>query len=289
MLCRDADAARRVNLTNSDKPQDFYGDVIAHVWAELEADSNEWAAWWRHRLEPLQPRKLRKLIKTPAGTFAYNVTDYGMVEQINEVYRDTFKGNEPRSAAAYYLAKKIRGACEELLPGPNRVMRYIHKLARFRTAEGDFLRWVSPTGFPVCNRYQKPNYKTVYLPGGIEHEVADGCLPIIREKKARNAAAPNFVHSLDAAHLIRTVNAAVSERIINVLCVHDAYCCLAPQAQRFNTIIRRELGVMHAYYDGLHRLRNWNVNADVFPLPPYGDLNPLDIQHPETYAEYSFS
>ena len=48
--------------------------------------------------------------------------------------------------------------------------------------------------------------RTVYLPGGGEHDVAIGCLPIIDSVKVLNAAAPNFVHSLDAAHLCRIAN-----------------------------------------------------------------------------------
>jgi len=51
-------------------------------------------------------------------TLSYNVKDDGMIQQMDEVYADLFDGNEPATEAARYLAKKIRKACEELLPGP---------------------------------------------------------------------------------------------------------------------------------------------------------------------------
>ena len=61
-----------------------------------------------------------------------------------------------------------------------------------------------------------------------------------------NAASPNFVHSLDAAHLIRVVNRANAEGITNLLTVHDLYACLAPQAVRLGEIIRGELAELYA-------------------------------------------
>ena len=43
--------------------------------------------------------------------------------------------------------------------------------------------------------------------------MGDGFKPGILKRKSMNAAAPNFVHALDASHLIRVVNAAASEGI----------------------------------------------------------------------------
>ena len=69
LLCRDADAARRVNLIETDRPQDLYGDVVAHVVAEVKSDSHPSAAWWRDRFNLLTPKQRRKLLKTPAMTY----------------------------------------------------------------------------------------------------------------------------------------------------------------------------------------------------------------------------
>ena len=163
LLCRDTDAARRVNLIANETPQDLYADIIARTRKLLEFDDNKWAAWWRNRLKDLNRKQIRKLLKTPGATFAYNVTNSGMVDQINDVYRDLFDGNEPRLEAGLYLAKKIRRACEELLPGPAGVMQYICDLADHCSDQDRFVEWVSPTGLPIANRYEKPNTKKVYL------------------------------------------------------------------------------------------------------------------------------
>jgi DNA-directed RNA polymerase len=81
------------------------------------------------------------------------------------------------------------------------------------------------------------------------------------------------------------VLAAQSEGIINVLTVHDSFACLAPQATRFNQIIRRELAMLYACQDHLHGLRDYNdIDADAVKLPEYGKLDPLDVQQ----SEYPF-
>ena len=68
------------------------------------------------------------------------------------------------------MAKKIRRACEELLPGPAGAMKYICDLADHCTAQGRVMEWTSPTGLPIANRYEKPNTKKrVHLvTGGVE-------------------------------------------------------------------------------------------------------------------------
>jgi hypothetical protein len=84
----------------------------------------------------------------------------------------------------------------------------------------------------------------------------------------KSAAAPNFVHSLDAAHLVKVVNRAVSEDIADILTVHDCYYGLAPQAERLHSIILDELGNLYLQHDPLGELRARNVSdPDVLPVP----------------------
>jgi hypothetical protein len=287
MLCRDRSAGERVNLADTDSPRDIYSDVTAHVVAELETDRHDWATWWRGRFKLLDdddPKKKRKLLKVPVMTLAYNVKDDGMIRQMSEVYAGYFGGNEPTPQAARYLAQKVRKACEELLRGPAAVMQYITALTRQYNGEERFLEWRSPTGFPVSNRYNEKRWKTINLlrhGERIRHMVADGYLPKIDKKKAANSAPANFIHSLDAAHLVRVVNAAMDEGIGEIVCVHDSFACLATQGVRFNRIIRTQLAMLYARQDHLLAL---GEQSGIAPPCP-GELDPLDVQN----AEYCFA
>ena len=304
LMCRDADAGKLVNLTNSEEMYDIYGKIVNWVRTDLELERDEWAVWWCGEFAKLDnnPRAVRDLIKTPAMTFAYSSTNKGMADQIVEVYRDikVLQRLDPRDLerAALYLAKRIREGCKELLPEPAKVMQYIRSLARHCTQQGRFLVWTTPTGFPVLNAYNEPDKKTVNVlrmdGSRLRADIAVGTLPEIRKTKVLNTAAPNFTHSLDASHLIRTVNVAVSEGIKDVATVHNSFACLAPQATLFNKVIRQELGLMYKCYDALGRLRAQNgwryfpmfLAVNDFPEPPaYGELDPLSIWQ----AEFPFT
>jgi hypothetical protein len=93
------------------------------------------------------------------------------------------------------------------------------------------------------------------------------------------------VHSLDSAHLIKAVLVANAEGIIDIVTVHDCYCCLAPQAYRFTEIIRSAMASMYEQHDPLIGLYERNVgNANVGPPPRFGTLRPRDVER----AEYAF-
>jgi DNA-directed RNA polymerase, mitochondrial len=167
-------------------------------------------------------------------------------------------------------------------------MNYVCEVAEHCTKDGRFLQWTSPTGFPVENRYQVSNVVTVNCMSGdvrVRHDIADGVTPEIRKGKAKFSAAPNFVHSRDAAHLIKTVNAAVSEGISDILTVHDCFSCLAPQAERFRKIITHELSEMYPDDEyALAELQSCNVGP---PPPPRGTLLPSGerIYFPSQYVK----
>lgn len=309
MLARDEEAGKLVNLIDSPTPQDIYGVITQHIMTLLKtedqrlskskkrnANNNDWCFdWWRRRLYDLKnERDRRKLFKSPIMTFAYSVTAKGMADKLLETYRDLFRNStEPKPEAIRFLAKTVRAACEDLLPGPTRIMNYVRKLALYRYKQEKFLEWRTGTGFPVSNRYQEPNVVDLDLgSGGVRsrYTVADGALPKIKKGKILNAASPNFVHSLDATHLIRTVLSANNEGIRDILTVHDSMACLAPHARLFGQIIRREMAMLYIASNPLADLRKANVDdPNILPLPPFDPKrdNP-DLPYKVLDAEYPF-
>jgi DNA-directed RNA polymerase len=278
MIVRDEETARLVNLIDGDEPQDVYSVVIKQVLLDLE-DPSELSPWWRDRLEDIGPRQTRKILKTPIMTYGYSVSVFGMAEQIADAYAGS---NQPLPhGAAFFLAEKIRKAVEKLLPGPARVMRWARAIAQACSKEGRIVQWTSPTGFPCANRYNKPLFTTLNLRyGGQRHRprVAYGSSPEIKKRKAIDSIAPNFVHSLDASHLVRIVNAAVEDGINDIVTVHDSFAVHAPRAVRLNHIIRRELAIMYQAYDALGTLQE---NCPSLIPPTLGDLDPLEVQNAE--------
>jgi DNA-directed RNA polymerase len=299
LLARDEKAARLVNLINSDDPQDIYPQdiylaVTQRVMKLLEGEDDRLRVkgkrytgcfeWWRKRLKRLTEKQKRKLFKGPVMTFPYSATVGKTADEIVKAHAELFPNRTwPTPEAATFLAMAVRLACQDVLPLPCGIMKYIRALALHRFKQGQFLEWRSLSGFPIVNSYHYPRIVPLDLCFGIRsrYKPADGATSKVKKHKMLNAASPNFVHSLDAAHLICTVLAANSGGIRDILTVHDSYSCLAPFARRFGQIIRREMAMLHVL-DPLRALSK--ANGDPLPLPKRGNLDPLALEK----GEYSF-
>ena len=296
MLSRDLKVGKLTNLVHNDRPYDVYAVVIAHIMQmlanedpRLGKEGCEWFGWWRSRLLELTKKQRRKLLKTPIMTFAYSSTVRGMRDKIIKTYLEMLPARtQPTFEAATFLATVIRRACADKLPGPAGIMKYIQALAWHRFKQGKFLELPGPTGFPFANICYKPQTFDIDLDyGGIRtrYTVADGPAPEIDKSQVRSSAAPNFVHFLDATHLIFIVLEANKEGIRDILCVHDSYSCLATRVPRLGRIIRAQFAALYTAWDPLRALHDANANDCSAPrLPELGNLNPLDVQD----AEYPF-
>jgi DNA-directed RNA polymerase len=278
-LLRDVKTGAKVNLTASDSVADAYKEIVNRVQLLLEDDNSKSAAWWRESFERLKPRQIRKLIKTPAGTFAYGATPSGMAEEIAEVYENLFgEGRFPTNKNGLFLGRLIIHAASEVLPRCAEAMRWISGRARDCSKRGDALEWFSPTGFPCSNRYQIVKTRRVEIVRdrvALKRKVAVGHMPKIDAGKAANSAPANFVHSCDASHLIRTALTCADEGI-DLLTIHDSFSVVASNARRLHQILRVQLAVMHLP----------NLLARLGENPPErGDLDLVGIQN----AEFTFA
>src|SRR5262249_22957734 len=148
-----------VNLTPQSEPTDLY-EIIAQ-------NQNE-------RLESLEGRrddkyaKLcrswgvdRKLTKKPTMTFPYSATPVGMRKQINEILEE--RGFPVDFKAAHWLAGQINSTVIGVLKGPSKAMEFLKGCADLMAKQNKAVTWTTPTGFPLCNRYQKSRTKRIKL------------------------------------------------------------------------------------------------------------------------------
>jgi DNA-directed RNA polymerase len=240
-------------------------------------------------------------------TLMYGVTKSGMLDQIN--YEADELGLVLPAGTAKHLRDHVWGAIEGTLPAAIETREFIQGIAesllepgreecgsykrkdkfgnekiiakyRFITPAATFMDWISPTGFPVANRYRKSKTRPrVVLPFlGQKVIIADGYIEEVRRKKVINSAVANFTHSLDAAHAMRSVNAAVNNGIKNVLTIHDCYATLAPDTRKFARIRREQLAYMYQEENPLIRLWERNVRPGTPLAPPsMGDLDPFTV------------
>jgi DNA-dependent RNA polymerase len=268
LLARDPKTARYTNLVPSDDPQDIYDRILKPVQWQLAIRANEGdeeAKWWLG--DRITPARIdRKIVKGLVMTYCYSSVPWGQANQVYDELRD--RGIDIPSGAPHNLVKLVRQAIEKHIKAAPGIMKQLQAMV----GEREPVRWASPSGWPVSNSYPKSRTKTVrhYL-----HDKSHRCVIGAewkreqRLKKAESSIAPNYIHSLDSAHLA-LVACACEREGIPLVTVHDSYGTLPRYADRLREILLEELRNMYAGYNAL--------------VKPSGDLD-LD----EVTGQYAFS
>jgi DNA-directed RNA polymerase len=324
LMMRDSTGGSAVNLLPSQDRQDVYGDVARVLTERLESiAARDNKAWRRECAQDWLDSDLisRKLVKVGAMAFSYGITRSGIAgvpaagrrkkrkdrrgiyHELNEL-RD-LEGKElpwPRAAdqtCAQFFANQLYGAIEDVLELAPRAMQYIQGLAEILAQCGHDFIWTSPVGMTALRRYRKPAEirVTTHLSGEfplrsskmttIDRDAPIGRRPIDLDK-AKNASAPNFVHSYDSAHLVRAVSAfATASGGAPINTVHDSFATTAGDVATLRRVLLETLAELYQAHP-LDALRQEleSRHSETLPKPPKrGDLDPYEIRE----SDYAFS
>jgi DNA-directed RNA polymerase len=191
-LALDRTAAEMVNVVPTDKPSDGYL-IVAEKTKEILP-------------EHLHPLITRKVTKRTVMTTPYGVTENSARDYI----RQELKGVELEKGELQMIVKAIyRYGVRKVFDGPCRSMEFIQKVAAERIKGGSAtIEWVTPSGFPVVQEYRRNETERVNTKL-LGQRVQTWLLKEWEERqidlsKAKTAASPNLIHSLDAAllHLV---------------------------------------------------------------------------------------
>jgi len=176
-------------------------------------------------LKVTDPAVRRKIVKRCVMCTGYGATRYGFGQFIQEDLDDISEHLDKRSVLwCAMMGNLIYDICYAKLEGPGRMLTLFEEIGAAANERGEYLSWLTPTGFPVVQLYPKAVAKRVKLKyGGKELKVVvefweEGS---ISESSQRSATAPNVIHSLDACHLQLVVNNAEYP----LAAVHDSVGC----------------------------------------------------------------
>jgi DNA-directed RNA polymerase len=302
-----------VNLTPNAIPEDIYATVAKVARRMIEVDAQGEDEKKRKYAQLFLSYKDgkgidRKLLKRNVMTFCYSSDQNGMGDQQFEdlmipLQAEAIRSKTPhhfgtiaeQSGAARYMGRVAYAAITEVVKKPAEAMDFLKDLAAALAHEGKPVRWVSPAGLPCVNRYHEVTTKKVQLwlhNERVDILVGTGNATPIKKKKCQQAISPNWVHSLDAAHLLLTVGACADEGITDVVTVHDSFGCLPAHADRFNIIIREQFLSMYQQHDvltsALATARADLTEANHWRLPPLPEKGTLDL-NTVLAAKYAFA
>lgn len=287
-LLRDEVGGKATNLLSGKQANDIYTLVAERTTELLKAlpddDTGYRQRWLLHGIT-------RSLVKRSVMTLPYGSTRFSCADFIVGDYLSKGKATEfsrdEYDRAARYLSFPVWQAIGDVVVKAREAMNWLQQVASLLIRSGEqSIRWYAPTGFPVLQQYWEVN----------EHRINTklcGNTKIVcysetddpSRSKHRNGIAPNFVHSLDAAHMTLTTVAAGRAGITSLAMIHDDYGTHAADAQAMYHIIRETFVQMYSTHSPLGDLRN---RYEAYGLPPLPNQGNLDIREVLT-SEFFFS
>lgn len=317
-ILRDPVGGRAVNLLPSEKPQDIYGIVAAKVNEILQKDAlrgtpdeertaeKTGKTYIKFGTKTLAQQWLtygvtRKVTKRSVMTLAYGSKEYGFRDQLLEDIIDPAveEGNPAfledfiyKNQYAGYLAKLIWQTVQEVVVKAVEGMKWLQGMARLVCKQGRVVTWTTPMGLPVQQSYMAYEVEEfMFRFSGARRKLHIGKPTGNLDKHHQSSGiAPNFIHSMDAAHLQRTVNMSKEAGINHFTMIHDSYGAPVAQAGLMYRTVREAFINMYTEHDVLKDFQKEMMvyidEQDKLPeMPAKGKLTLKEIEK----SEYIFS
>ena len=219
-------------------------------------------------------KEQRKVAKRPVMTLGYGGTKFGFKTQVLEDTKTISSHfRNMQYTWARYMGDMIFSTCvgdeklgiDAALPGPAKMLKLFQDLAERSVDLDRKFAWNVPvTNFPVVQQYRFAETKRVdltYLGARVQLTIKIMEKQKIKKSKQMSAAAPNVVHSYDAAHLVMTVNACK----FPTATVHDSFGCLPTDMPEMFYQVRNQF-VEFNKQDPLEKLLAAQDSLDLMPV-----------------------
>lgn len=263
------------------KPRIVYGTkTLAQNWVSF------------NRLKYSQDGITRKVCKRSVMTLAYGSKLYGFKENLmSDIIKPVVLEHPDENPfvspiqAATYMARLIWEAVGTTVVKAVEGMAWLQKVAELICKEGHVVTWTTPNGLPVQQNYMcltqevmklRFNRARVRFYTQVEQE------GVVDTRRQAQGISPNFIHSMDAAHLQRVVNAEYSKGNTNFMMIHDSFGTDAAHAgQLFKTIREEFVGLykdQNYLQDFLEQVSYLIKDDDMDKIPKIPSFGTLDLE-----------
>ena len=170
-------------------------------------------------------------------------------------------------------------------------MDFLQAIARIICKDQLPIHWVNPVGFPIWQSYPETRSMRVkaHLMGEVIKPRLNKELDTTDRRKMVNGVAANFVHSLDSACMMETVNLCAKRGITNFCNVHDSFGTTAADVHVLNETLRDAFvkifqdDVLQDFRDGIEKLIPEKERGKLPQVPEKGNLNLDDLRQSEFF------
>lgn len=189
----------------------------------------------------------RGFVKSPVMTESYGSGTQGKAKKLLEDIEAngilSKLKEEERYLVALAITKLLEKALTQVSDSPQKYKKWMKNYAK-EVADKSAIKWKTPLGLEVEQvEYQSKKVK-VSIGGGrkVEFKVYTD---EIDKKGHQNGFSPNYIHSLDATHLIMTINGLKKENIYDIVTVHDSFATHANDVSVMSKVLRESFMSLH--------------------------------------------
>lgn len=275
-LLLDEVGGKATNLVPAALPNDVYGMVAVRTTEILESLPDDEQGFRKKWLAHGINRSLvkRSVMTLPYGSTRFSSADFIVGDYLRKGKAPEFS-KEEYSVAARYLSFHVWAAIGDVVVKAREAMVWLQQVASILIRNGEQnIKWITPTGFPVLQQYwEVAEHRINTKLCGSTKIVCYSEQDTPSKNQHRNGIAPNFVHSLDASHMVLTAVGASRAGVPALAMIHDDYGCHAAHAAVLYREIRRAFVDMYTSNLPLEDLRNRYAAYDLPPIPAKGSLN----------------
>ena len=288
-MLRDAHGGRQVNMVPDPKRQDIYGAVaikaIKAIKADVGGEQDALAkAWLEFGLD-------RSITKRSVMVVPYSGTFHSCMEYTSDSISEKMAKGSPNpwpygrfTDFNVYGSKKIWAAIGDTIVSAVGAMEWLSAVSVIvaKVPGSTRVEWITPVGFPVHQAKWNLSHrliKTVFDGSCIWPSIVEET-DKLNPRQMASSVAPSFVHSLDATHMMLTINYALAEGIQHFAAVHDSFGVHACDIVVFNQCIREAFvdiyenhDVLAEFLESAKRLIPEEQWDKIPPLPPRGTLD----------------
>ena len=322
-LLKDKRGGSAVNLTDSGKPEDIYNEVADVSKAmmqrivkgeeklEIKAKDDDVSdACIAKACEAWTSLLTRTLTKPSVMTLPYGSSVSSCRESIFEYLKDLeskeamqakaagrglnpvhpFMGENPlvsKDLAVAICTKVVWASIGEVVVAAREGMSFIRKVAGKVAKADKGLLWTTPTGFIVEQAIYNTQSRRVYtyLMGKTSFTIREE-MDSIDVAGMRSSSAPNFIHSMDASHLIKSVNSFADSGMKGIAVIHDSFGTHAGKTGDLRRILREEMVQMyqHNWLETFKQSAEYILGEEIKEEAPYVGTLDLNEILESTYA-----
>jgi DNA-directed RNA polymerase len=271
---RDPIGGRATNLVAADERQDIYQENAGHVSRRIERAAENDPGSDADAARQLLGNIDRSLVKHATMTTPYGVTRGTIYKQLLET--KPIKDCRDLKKCARHLAKVLEECIPEVAVAAGNIMKWLRDVARVLAKANRGTAWTTPTGFRVVHETREPKALGVATSDRTFLVYQEDETRKIDSRKQADGILAHLVHSLDAAHMMLTINRLRAEGVRHFTMVHDSFGVHASDTDCLNRALREEFVRIYSkpvLQIFLNEQREAHPDLDLPELPQTGNLD----------------